>query len=38
MTLMVDVLDEDGEPDPDSKVIVNFTAIIPTNVGRKELN
>lgn len=35
---IIDVLDEDGEPDPDSKVIVNFTAIIPTNVGRKELN
>ena len=35
---IIDVLGEDGEPDPDSKVIVNFTAIIPTNVGRKELN
>ena len=33
-----DVLDENGEPDPNSKVIVNFTAIIPTNIGRKELH
>jgi len=35
---IIDVLDENGEPDPDSKVIVNFTAIIPTNIGRKELH
>ena len=36
--LVMDVLDEDGELDPDAKVIVNFTAIIPTNIGRKELH
>lgn len=36
--LVMDVLDEDGILDPDAKVIVNFTAIIPTNLGRKELN
>lgn len=36
--MIMDVLDEEGEPDPDSKVIVNFTAIIPTNIGRKELH
>ena len=35
---IIDVLDENGEPDPDCKVIVNFTAIIPTNIGRKELH
>lgn len=35
---IIDVLDENGEPDPNSKVIVNFTAIIPTNIGRKELH
>ena len=36
--MIMDVLDENGESDPDSKVIVNFTAIIPTNIGRKELH
>ena len=36
--MVLDVLGEDGEPDLDSKVIVNFTAIIPTNIGRKELH
>jgi len=36
--MIMDVLDEEGEPDLDAKVIVNFTAIIPTNIGRKELN
>lgn len=36
--MVLDVLGEDGEPDPDTKVIVNFTAIIPINVGRKELH
>ena len=35
---IIDVLDDNGEPDPSSKVIVNFTAIIPTNIGRKELH
>lgn len=35
--LIMDVLNEEGEVDPDSKVIVNFTAIIPTNIGRKEI-
>jgi len=35
--IVLDVLGEDGEPDPDTKVIVNFTAIIPTNIGRKEI-
>ena len=30
-------MNEEGEVDPDSKVIVNFTAIIPTNIGRKEI-
>ena len=36
--IVLDVLGEDGEPDPDTKVIVNFTAIIPINIGRKELH
>jgi hypothetical protein len=36
--MVLDVLGEDGEPDPDTKVIVNFTAIIPINIGRKELH
>ena len=36
--MIMDVLDEEGEPDPDAKVIVNFTAVIPTNMGRKELH
>jgi len=36
--MIMDVLDEEGEPDPDAKVIVNFTAVIPTNIGRKELH
>lgn len=36
--MIMDVLDENGDRDPDSKVIVNFTAIIPTNIGRKELH
>ena len=36
--MVMDVLGEDGEPDLDSKVIVNFTAIIPINIGRKELH
>ena len=36
--MVLDVLGEDGEPDLDSKVIVNFTAIIPINIGRKELH
>ena len=36
--IILDVLDEEGEPDLDAKVIVNFTAIIPTNIGRKELH
>ena len=36
--MVMDVLGEDGEPDPDTKVIVNFTAIIPINIGRKELH
>jgi len=36
--MIIDVLDEEGEPDLDAKVIVNFTAIIPTNIGRKELH
>ena len=36
--IVLDVLGEDGEPDLDTKVIVNFTAIIPTNIGRKELH
>jgi hypothetical protein len=35
--MIMDVLNEEGEVDPDSKVIVNFTAIIPTNIGRKEI-
>ena len=35
--MIMDVLDENGDRDPESKVIVNFTAIIPTNIGRKEL-
>ena len=35
--IVLDVLGEDGEPDPDTKVIVNFTAIIPTNIGRREV-
>lgn len=35
--VILDVLGEDGEPDPDTKVIVNFTAIIPTNIGEKEV-
>ena len=35
--MVMDVLDEDGKPDPDTKVIVNFTAIIPTNIGRREV-
>jgi len=35
--MVLDVLGEDGEPDPDTKVIVNFTAIIPTNIGRREV-
>ena len=35
--MIMNVLDEKGDRDPDSKVIVNFTAIIPTNIGRKEL-
>lgn len=36
--MVMDVLGEDGEPDLDTKVIVNFTAIIPINIGRKELH
>ena len=36
--MVIDVLDEEGKTDLDAKVIVNFTAIIPTNMGRKELN
>ena len=36
--MVLDVLGEDGEPDQDTKVIVNFTAIIPINIGRKELH
>ena len=36
--MVMDVLGEDGEPDLDTKVIVNFTAIIPANIGRKELH
>ena len=36
--MVIDVLDEEGEIDIDAKVIVNFTAVIPTNIGRKELN
>ena len=36
--MVLDVLGEDGEPDPDTKVIVNFTAIIPINISRKELH
>ena len=36
--MVMDVLGENGEPDLDTKVIVNFTAIIPTNIGRKELH
>ena len=36
--MVIDVLDEEGEIDVDAKVIVNFSAIIPTNIGRKELN
>ena len=36
--MVLDVLGEDGEPDLDSKVIVNFTAIIPINIGTKELH
>ena len=35
--VIFDVLGDDGEPDPDTKVIVNFTAIIPTNIGEKEV-
>jgi len=35
--IVLDVLGEDGEPDLDSKVIVNFTAIIPTNMNGKEM-
>ena len=35
--MIMDVLDEDGKPDPDTKVIVSFTAIIPTNIGRREV-
>lgn len=35
--IVLDVLGEDGEPDPDTKVIVNFTAIIPTNISRREV-
>ena len=36
--MVIDVLDEEGEIDIDAKVIVNFTAVIPTNIGRKQLN
>ena len=36
--IVIDVLDEEGELDLSAKVIVNFTAIIPTNIGRKELH
>ena len=36
--MILDVLDEEGQPDLDAKVIVNFTAIIPTNIGGKELH
>ena len=36
--MVIDVLDKEGEIDIDAKVIVNFTAVIPTNIGRKELN
>ena len=36
--MVMDVLDEEGELDLNAKVIVNFTAIIPTNIGRKELH
>ena len=31
-------VDEDGEQDPKSGVLVNFSAVIPTNISRKELN
>ena len=35
--IIMDVLDENGEPEADAKVIVSFAAKIPTNIGRKEL-
>lgn len=35
--MVIDVLDDEGEIDKEAKVIVNFVAIIPTNIGRKEL-
>ena len=36
--IIMDILDENGEHDPISGVLVNFSAIIPTNINRKELN
>ena len=34
-----DIVDDDGEPMPkeDRQVIIHFSAIIPTNIGGKEL-
>ena len=36
--VIMDILDEDGEHDPKSGVLINFSAVIPTNISRKELN
>jgi len=36
--VIMDILDEDGERDPESGVLINFSAIIPTNINRKGLN
>ena len=35
--IIMDLLDENGEPEADAKVIVSFAAKIPTNIGRKDL-
>ena len=34
--IIMDILDEDEERDPMSGVLVSFSAIIPTNINRKE--
>lgn len=36
--VLVDFIDEDCERGPETKVLVNFSAIIPTNINRKEMN
>ena len=37
--VIMDIVEKkDEEQDPNPKVLVNFSAIIPTNIGRKELN